>query len=134
MSMNRVELIGRLGRDPETRTLPGGGEVTTFSLATDERWTDKSSGERKSRTTWFQICCFNEQLGKVAQQWLHKGDQIYISGAMQSREYTKDGVTKTVWEVVLQRFRGELVLLGGKSGERPVQSTLDETLDDEIPF
>lgn len=115
--LNRASLIGRLGRDPEVRTMPSGGKVVTFSLATDETWKDKNTGERKQRTEWHQIVIYNEGLGGVAEQYLRKGSQVYIEGQIGSREYTdKEGQTRRAFEIVLRPFRGELVLLGSGSG------------------
>ncbi len=113
--VNKVILVGNLGRDPEARSMNNGGEVVSFSIATSENWTDKSSGERREKTEWHNIVIFNENLGRVAKQYLRKGSTCYIEGAMQTRKYTdRDGHEKSITEVVLQRFRGELVLLGGR--------------------
>ena len=116
-SVNKVILIGNLGRDPEVRTMPSGDRVVTFSLATTESWRDKNSGERRDRTEWHNVSIFNENLGKIAEQYCRKGSKIYLEGQLQSREYTdKDGNQRKVTDVVLQRFRGELTLLDGKGG------------------
>ncbi|MBK8631312.1 MAG: single-stranded DNA-binding protein [Sphingomonadales bacterium] len=113
--VNKVILVGNLGRDPEARAMNNGGEVVSFSIATSENWTDKASGERREKTEWHNIVIFNENLGRVAKQYLRKGSTCYIEGAMQTRKYTdRDGHEKSITEVVLQRFRGELVLLGGR--------------------
>lgn len=144
--MNRVILIGRVGRDPETRTFQNGGRVVSFSLATSERWKDKD-GERKERTDWHHVQIFNEGLGKVAEQYLRKGSQCMIEGQIQSRKYNdKDGNERTVVEVVVPRFGGSLELLGGKGdgkdarsgasrgGSENTGSSLSDQLDDDIPF
>jgi single-strand DNA-binding protein len=113
--VNKVILVGNLGRDPEARSMNNGGEVVSFSIATSENWTDKASGERREKTEWHNIVIFNENLGRVAKQYLRKGSTCYLEGAMQTRKYTdRDGHEKSITEVVLQRFRGELVLLGGR--------------------
>lgn len=116
--VNKVILVGNLGRDPEARSMNNGGEVVSFSVATSETWNDKQSGERKEKTEWHNVVIFNENLGRVAKQYLRKGSTCYLEGAMQTRKYTdRDGHEKSITEVVLQRFRGELVLLGGRGGE-----------------
>jgi single-strand DNA-binding protein len=115
-SVNKVILIGNLGRDPESRTMQSGGKVVSFSIATSESWNDKMSGERKEKTQWHNIAIFNERLGEVAEKYLKKGSKVYIEGAMETREYTdKDGVTRKTTEVVLARFRGELTMLDGRA-------------------
>jgi single-strand DNA-binding protein len=116
--VNKVILVGNLGRDPEARSMNNGGEVVSFSVATSETWNDKQSGERKEKTEWHNVVIFNENLGRIAKQYLRKGSTCYLEGAMQTRKYTdRDGHEKSTTEVVLQRFRGELVLLGGRGGE-----------------
>jgi single-strand DNA-binding protein len=115
-SVNKVILVGNLGRDPEVRTMPSGDKMVSFSLATTESWRDKSSGERKDKTEWHNVVIFNENLGRVAEQYCKKGSKIYIEGQLQTREYTdKDGNQRRVTEVVLQRFRGELTLLDSRN-------------------
>ncbi|MFN3892618.1 MAG: single-stranded DNA-binding protein [Beijerinckiaceae bacterium] len=119
-SVNKVILVGNLGRDPEVRRMNSGDAVVNFSLATTESWRDKASGERRDRTEWHNIVIFNENLGKIAEQYCKKGSKVYIEGQLQTREYTdKDGNQRKVTEVVLQRFRGELTLLDsrGRGGE-----------------
>ena len=114
-SVNKVILIGNLGRDPEVRRFPNGGQVVSFSIATTESWKDKSTGERKDKTEWHNVQIFNENLGKVAEQYCKKGSKVYIEGQLQTREYTdKDGNQRKSTEVVLQQFRGELTLLDGR--------------------
>ncbi len=116
-SVNKVILVGNLGRDPEVRTLPSGDRVVSFSVATTESWRDKNSGERKDRTEWHNVSIFNENLGKIAEQYCRKGSKIYLEGQLQTREYTdKDGNQRKATDVVLQRFRGELTLLDSKGG------------------
>jgi len=116
-SVNKVILVGNLGRDPEIRSMQNGDEVCQLSLATSESWKDKNSGERKEKTEWHKVVIFNENLVRVAKQYLKKGSTIYVEGQLQTRKYTdKDGQEKYTTEVVLQRFRGELTMLGGRSG------------------
>ena len=161
-SLNKVILIGNLGRDPEVRRLSSGEPVVNLSIATSESWRDKASGERKERTEWHRVVIFNENLAKVAEQYLRKGAKVYLEGQIQTRKYTdKDGVEKYSTEIVLQRFRGELVLLdsrgegGGGGGfgggdsynqdqgygggnarpqQRPQPAAFDTDLDDDVPF
>jgi single-strand DNA-binding protein len=117
-SVNKVILIGNLGRDPEVRTMQSGGKVVSFSIATSESWNDKMSGERKEKTQWHRIAIFNEKLGEIAEKYLKKGSTVYLEGALESRKFTdKDGQEREITEVVLARFRGELTLLGGRSSE-----------------
>jgi len=114
-SVNKVILIGNLGRDPETRHTQAGAAIVNFTLATSENWRDKASGERQERTEWHRIVIFNENLGKIAQQYLKKGSKVYLEGSLQSRKWTdKDGQEKYTTEIVLQRFRGELTLLDSR--------------------
>jgi single-strand DNA-binding protein len=114
-SVNKVILIGNLGRDPEVRRTSAGDPIVSFSLATSESWRDKASGERKERTEWHNVVIFNENLGKIAEQYCKKGTKIYLEGQLQTREYTdRDGNQRKATEVVLQRFRGELTLLDSR--------------------
>src|SRR5579875_3768818 len=114
-SVNKVILVGNLGRDPEVRRMNSGDSVVSFSLATTESWRDKATGERKDRTEWHNIVIFNENLGKIAEQYCKKGSKVYLEGQLQTREYTdRDGNQRRTTEVVLQRFRGELTLLDSR--------------------
>lgn len=114
-SVNKVILIGNLGRDPEVRRTGSGDPVVNFSLATTESWRDKATGERKDRTEWHNIVIFNENLGKIAEQYCKKGSKVYLEGQLQTREFTdRDGNQRKTTEVVLQRFRGELTLLDSR--------------------
>ncbi len=116
-SVNKVILIGNLGRDPEVRRTNAGDSVVNFSVATTESWRDKATGERKDRTEWHNVVIFNENLGKVAEQYCKKGSKVYLEGQLQTREYTdRDGNQRKSTEIVLQRFRGELTLLDSKGG------------------
>jgi single-strand DNA-binding protein len=116
-SVNKVILIGNLGRDPEVRRLGNGEPVVNLRIATSESWRDKASGERKERTEWHSVVIFNENLAKVAEQYLRKGSKVYLEGSLQTREWTdKDNQKRYSTEIVLQRYRGELTLLDGRDG------------------
>ncbi len=115
-SVNKVILIGNLGRDPEIRTTQDGTRIANLSLATSESWRDRNSGERRERTEWHRVVIFNEKLSEVAEKYLRKGSKVYIEGQLQTRKWTDQaGVDKYSTEVVLQRFRGELTMLDGRS-------------------
>ena len=115
-SVNKVILVGNLGADPEARSMSNGGEVVNFNVATSERWNDRD-GNRQERTEWHRVVIFNENLGKVAKQYLKKGSSVYIEGQLQTRKWQdNNGQDRYTTEIVLQRFRGELVLLGGREG------------------
>ena len=115
-SVNKVIIVGNLGKDPEVRTLNSGDRVANLRIATSETWRDKSSGERKEKTEWHQVVIFNDNLVKVAEQYLKKGSTVYIEGALQTRKWTDgQGVEKYSTEIVLQKFRGELTMLGGRN-------------------
>ncbi len=115
-SVNKVILVGNLGADPEARSMNNGGEVVNFNVATTERWKDKDGGQQE-KTEWHRVVIFNENLGRVAKQYLRKGSSVYLEGQLQTRKWTDNGGNeKYTTEVVLQRFRGELVLLGGREG------------------
>jgi single-strand DNA-binding protein len=117
-SLNKVQIIGHLGKDPEIRTLNSGDRVANLRIATSEKWRDKSSGEQKEKTEWHQVVIFNEHIVKVAENYLAKGSLVYVEGQLQTRKWTdQSGVEKYSTEIVLQKFRGELTMLGGK-GER----------------
>jgi len=114
-SINKVILVGNLGRDPEVRRTGNGDPIVSFSVATAEAWKDKATGERKERTEWHNVTIFNEALGKIAEQYCKKGTKVYLEGQLQTREYTdKDGNQRKATEVVLQRYRGELTLLDSR--------------------
>ena len=149
-SVNKVILVGNLGKDPEVRRMTSGEPVVNLSIATSESWRDKSSGERKEKTEWHRVVIFNKNLAEVAEKYLKKGAKVYVEGQLQTRKWTdKDGAEKYSTEVVLQNFRGELTMLDGRSGggesgggfggnrgganEAPASFQRDE-LDDEIPF
>src|ERR1700743_934808 len=114
-SVNKVILVGNLGKDPETRRLQSGDPVVNLSIATSETWRDKSSGERKEKTEWHRVVIFNKNLAEVAEKYLRKGSKVYVEGALQTRKWTdKDGIDKYSTEIVLQNFRGELTMLDTK--------------------
>jgi single-strand DNA-binding protein len=126
-SVNKVILIGNLGNDPEVRRLNSGDQVVNFRVATSETWRDKNSGERKERTEWHNVVIFNENLGKVAEQYCKKGTKVYLEGQLQTRKWQdQSGADRYTTEVVLQRFRGELQLLDSRSGGADRQSFPDE--------
>jgi len=156
-SVNKVILVGNLGKDPEIRTLSSGDRVCNLTLATSESWRDRTSGEKKEKTEWHRIVIFNDNLVKVAESYLKKGSTIYIEGALQTRKWTDNaGVEKYSTEIVLQKFRGELTMLGGRGDSGGASDRGDEggygfgggapakksgpaesfsaDLDDEIPF
>src|SRR5262245_56091751 len=159
-SVNKVILVGNLGRDPEVRSTQDGLKIVNLSVATSENWRDKNSGERKEKTEWHSVVIFNENLAKVAEQYLKKGAKVYIEGQLQTRQWEdQSGQKRYSTEVVLQRFRGELQMLdkrgegGGDYAERngstrgaefgssgPMErngggrAKLSEEMDDEIPF
>lgn len=108
-SVNRVTLIGAMGADPEIRTTQSGDKIANIRLATSETW--KVNGERKERTTWHQVVCFNPHLTEVIEKYTRKGSRIYVEGQIQTRDYEKDGVKRYVTEIVMTKFKGELVLL-----------------------
>src|ERR1700743_628651 len=116
-SVNKVILVGNLGADPEIRSLNSGDRVCNLRVATSETWRDRGSGERKERTEWHRVVIFNDNLVKVAEQFLKKGAKVYIEGALQTRKWSdQSGQEKFSTEVVLQKFRGELTMLDGRGG------------------
>ena len=159
-SVNKVILVGNLGRDPEIRSLNSGDRVASFSIATSETWRDRATGERREKTEWHRISIFNDNLVKVAESYLRKGSKVYIEGALQTRKYTdKTGAEREATEIVLQKFRGELTMLDGRgdgeggardggardaepggyapgprAGAGNPRESFTADLDDEIPF
>jgi single-strand DNA-binding protein len=113
-SVNKVILVGNLGADPEIRRLNSGDPVVNLRIATSESWRDKMSGERREKTEWHQVVIFNDNLAKVAEQYLKKGMKVYIEGQLQTRKWEKDGVERYTTEIVLQKFRGELQMLDSR--------------------
>jgi single-strand DNA-binding protein len=115
--VNKVILVGRLGKDPESKTFANGGTVVQFTMATSENWRDKQSGERKEKTEWHNIVIRNENIGRVATQYLRKGSEVYIEGAISTRKYTdQSGAERYITEIVVGPFKGELSLIGGRDG------------------
>src|SRR5438874_10279079 len=160
-SINKVILVGNLGRDPEIRSTQDGMRIANLAVATSESWRDRVSGERKERTEWHRVVIFNERLAEIAEKYLKKGAKVYLEGALQTRKWSDNsGQERYTTEVVLQRFRGELTMLdgaGGAGGSPPIEGGYDEggfgdetrasapaspsrgrtpvnDLDDDIPF
>ena len=156
-SVNKVILIGNLGRDPESRTFQNGGKVVNLRIATSENWKDKSTGERKEKTEWHSVAIFNEGLANVAERYLKKGSKVYIEGQLQTRKWQdQSGQDRYSTEVVLQGFNGNLTMLDGPGGgsggsasydedpgmggggsrqqQRPQPAAFDTDLDDDVPF
>lgn len=158
-SVNKVILVGNLGRDPEVRHTQDGSKIVHLSVATSESWKDRGSGERKERTEWHRVVIFNDRVGEIAERYLRKGSKVYLEGALQTRKWTgQDGQERYTTEVVLGRFRGELTLLdargegaaGGYGGGEPAYEPAATSgsgrsgradpsgpppdFDDEIPF
>ena len=148
-SVNKVILVGNLGRDPEVRQTQDGKPIANMSLATSESWKDRQSGERRERTEWHRIVIFNEHLADIAKRYLRKGSKIYIEGQLQTRKWTdQSGQERYTTEVVLQRYRGEIAMLdsrgeggggGGETADAGVRRTTGATkpaprIDDEIPY
>jgi single-strand DNA-binding protein len=146
MSVNKVIIVGNLGRDPEIRSLNSGDKVCNLSVATSESWRDKATGEKKEKSEWHRVVIFNDNLSTVAEKYLRKGSKVYIEGQLQTRKWTdSSGQEKYSTEIVLQRFRGELQILDSKGesqgqapsqygSSQPAQAAADIDLDDSIPF
>ena len=143
-SVNKVILLGVLGKDPEIKSFPSGDRIAELSVATSERWTDKSTGEKKEKTEWNRVVIRNDSLVKVAENYLSKGSRVYIEGQLQTREWQdQSGSKKYATEIVVGKFKGELVLISsGKDREERAESQkavkrsfADDLEDDsEIPF
>ena len=151
--VNKVILVGRLGKDPEVRHTNNGGKIASFSLATSESWNDRTSGERKEKTEWHRVVIFSAGLCDIAEKYLRKGSQVYLEGQLQTRKWTgDDGNDRYTTEVVLGQFRSELRMLDSRNNENVGENPLDSSngisdtdgsaegsslagdLDDEIPF
>ncbi len=132
-SVNKVILIGNLGRDPELRSTQDGTRVAQLALATSENWRDKASGERRERTEWHRVVIFNERLVEIAERYLKKGSKVYLEGSLQTRKWTdKDGQDRYTTEVVLGRFRGELTMLdGARTGGPGATESFEEGYGEE---
>jgi len=158
-SVNKVILVGNLGKDPESRTFQNGGEVVSFSVATSENWKDRSSGERKEKTEWHNVSIFSEGLARVAKSYLRKGSKVYLEGQLETRKWQdQSGNDRYSTDVVLRQFNSAMVLLdkaeggggrgggsyddefgGGSSGgssraQKPQPAAFDTDLDDDVPF
>ena len=140
-SVNKVILVGNLGRDPEIKHTSAGKAIANMAVATSERWKDKNSGEWKDKTEWHRVVVFNERLAEFVQRSLSKGSKVYIEGALQTRKWTdQSGQEKFSTEIVLQQFRGELVLLSertanaDRSNDAAKKAAPADSFDDEIPF
>jgi len=147
-SVNKVILLGNVGKDPEVRRTQQGAPIVTLSIATSETWRDKNTGERKEKTEWHRVVIFNEGLCKVAEQYVKKGSKLYVEGALQTRKWTdKDGVEKYSTEVVLNGFNSVLTMLDGRADSeterkndiraehaKDAKKAPVESMDDEIPF
>jgi len=156
-SVNKVILVGNLGRDPEVRFSQDGKKIVNMSVATSESWTDRNSGERREKTEWHRVVIFDDRIADVAEKYLNKGSKVYLEGQLQTQKWTgNDGIEKYTTEVVLQRFRSELTMLdsrsggggggdyGGGGGGEPDYAppepaggpggSMGDDLDDEIPF
>ena len=143
--LNKVQVIGRVGKEPEIRHTQAGKPIASFTLASSETWKDKS-GEKQEKTEWFNVVCFNEGLSSVIERYVHKGDLLYIEGALRTRKYEKDGVDRYITEVALETFNGNMKMLGApkKDGEKteakapakkkPEPEPDEALLDDEVPF
>ncbi len=156
-SVNKVILVGNLGKDPEVRRMPSGSPIVNLTIATSDVWRDKATGEKKEKTEWHRVVIFNETLAKVAESYLKKGSKVYLEGALQTRKYEQNGVEKYSTEIVLQGYRGELAMLDsrgsdggqisdssggdyGRSGssssgrQASVSNNSSNDLDDDVPF
>jgi len=161
-SVNKVILVGNLGKDPESRTFANGGKVVSFSVATSENWKDRSSGERKEKTEWHNVSIFSEGLARVAEQYLRKGSKVYLEGQLETRKWQdQSGNDRYTTDVVLRNFNSAMVLLDGRDGggggrggdfggdefgggyggggsqrqqQRPQPAAFDNDLDDDVPF
>jgi single-strand DNA-binding protein len=151
-SVNKVILVGNVGKDPEIRFMPDGTKTASFSIATGESWKDKNTGERRDKTEWHRIAVINDRIADVVEKYVKKGSSLYVEGQLQSRKWTdQSGVEKIMTEIVISRFKGELTLLGSRSGDdaggydsdrapakayAPAQSAPQQfdDLDDDVPF
>ncbi len=117
-SVNKVILVGNLGKDPEVRSTQDGTKIVNFTLATSETWNDRASGERKERTEWHRVVIFNENIANVAEKYLRKGRKVYVEGSLQTRKWTdQSGQEKYTTEVVISRFRGDIQLIDSRGGD-----------------
>lgn len=140
-SVNKVILVGNCTRDPEVRSTQDGTKIVTLNIATNERWRDRNTGEQRERAEYHRVVVFNENLARIAEQYIRKGSSIYVEGQLQTRKWTdQSGQEKYTTEVVLQRYRGEITLLGSKSDSQQSGGGYGQPqggpsgMDDEIPF
>ncbi|MCR4623470.1 MAG: single-stranded DNA-binding protein [Alphaproteobacteria bacterium] len=140
-SVNKVVLLGNLGKDPEIRSTQDGTKVANFSVATSETWKDKATGERKEKTEWHRVVVFNPNLADICERYLKKGSKVYLEGQLQTRKWQdKDGADRYTTEIVLPRFKGELTMLdsaGSSFGDNGGDAQMDQPpagIDDDIPF
>jgi single-strand DNA-binding protein len=139
-SLNRVQLIGNLGADPEIRNSQQGNKIATFSVATTDSWIDAQSGEKREKTEWHRVVIFSDGLAGVAEKYIKKGMKVFLEGALQTRKWTDNaGVERYSTEVVLQAYNGKIIMLGEPNGQRAARAPADaprsgSDLDDEIPF
>jgi single-strand DNA-binding protein len=138
--LNKVQLIGNLGRDPEIRTMQSGGKVAGFSVATTESWTDKRSGERREQTEWHRVVAFGDGLATIIERYLRKGSKVFVEGSLKTRKWTdQHNEERYSTEVVLQPYNGHLIMLDGTNGRdvpngRPTPAPASGDPDEEIPF
>lgn len=130
-SVNKVIIIGNVGKDPEIRNFPNGGKVANFSVATSESWKDKSTGERKERTEWHRISVMNEALVGIVEKYVKKGSKIYVEGKLETRKYEKNGQEAYTTEIVIRSYGGEITLLDGFGKS---ETKADDDMDSDIPF
>lgn len=143
-SVNKVILVGNLGKEPEVRLVQDGSKVVSFPIATSETWKDKNTGERKDKTEWHRVVIFNQNLCDIAEKYVKKGSKVYLEGQLQTRKWQdQSGAEKYTTEVVLSRFKGELTLLDSKAGSELANNSMDvekidnssiNLTDDDIPF
>lgn len=151
-SINKIILVGNLGKDPEIRHTQTGSKIASFSVATSESWQDKATNERRDNTQWHRVVVFNENLADIVEKYVKKGNKVYIEGSLQYRKYTDaNGVERNISEIVLSRFRGEMQILDSKSDrannnnfnneekDKPISTNYENNnsvndLDDDIPF
>lgn len=122
-SVNKAIIVGNLGKDPETRTMPNGNKVVTFSVATSDQWTDKNSGERRENTQWHTVAIWNEALGEIAARHLRKGAKVYVDGAIETRSWDAEGITRYATEIVLRPYNGEIQMLDRRPDAAPDRPT-----------
>lgn len=141
-SVNKVILVGNLGRDPEVRNSSEGAKIVSMSIATSESWKDKNTGERKDRTEWHRVVIFNEKIAEIAEKYIRKGTKVYIEGQLQTRKWTdNNNMERYTTEVVIPRYRGELTIIDSKSSSDGIDSSDNNSmpshfddLNDDVPF